>query len=102
MLIGEEDAMPSAIATCDQALHRQRWQCRHLPCDTNELDGGVLLRGRFQPILQSVADARLGHEKSWPIRVRLDLLPKLTDENTQILDVVTLVAVPYVFQQLFV
>jgi hypothetical protein len=40
----------------------------------NEFDGGVLLRDRFQPILQSVANTGLGYEKAWPIRVRLDLL----------------------------
>ena len=59
-------------------------------------------RTGFKAGLKAIADTRLGHEKARVIGIGLDFLPQLANENSQVLDVIPLVAAPDILEQLVV
>ena len=59
-------------------------------------------RTGFKAGLKAIADTRLSHEKARVIGISFDFLPQLADENSQVLDVISLVAAPDLLEQLVV
>jgi len=52
--------------------------------------------------LETVADAGFRHQEARPVGIAFDLLAQLANQDSQILDVVALIAAPDVLQKLIV
>lgn len=69
-------------------------------CLTPTIRQGLLARGAgFQACLEPLADTRFGHEQARVVGIGFDLLPQLADENSQVLDILALIAGPDFLQQ---
>src|ERR1700726_4787367 len=59
-------------------------------------------RTGFKAGLKAIADTRLGNEKARVIGIGFDFLPQLANENSQVLDIISLVTAPNLPEQLVV
>ena len=60
----------------------------------------LVSRAGLKAGLKAIANTRLGHEKTRVVGIGLDFLPQLANENSQVLDIVSLIAAPNILEQL--
>jgi hypothetical protein len=71
-------------------------------CHVENWLGCLVCRTIFKASLKTITDARFGHEEAWAIGIDFDFLPQFANENSQVLDVVSLVAAPNFLEQVVV